>query len=181
VSCLQAHLPFPYLRCQDTCSAPSPVPCLVLHLCLPSHPPPWAYWDPGLPWKTHTMVPYNFLKLFPHIICQTSQSKAALNQLLGTRRGKSVYRKLQQCHTGPNSALTRGGGKINRHTLAQGCWPLGAAVTPAITKIIHREGLACIQSCQPYTEVTVTHCHSPKMDERKNKCTQAHVHGEGVE
>jgi hypothetical protein len=39
-------LPLPYLRCQDTHSAPFPVPCLVCLLCLPS--PPWAYRDLGL-------------------------------------------------------------------------------------------------------------------------------------
>jgi hypothetical protein len=37
-------LPLPYLRCQDTFSAPSMVLLHVLCLCLPS--PPWAYWDP---------------------------------------------------------------------------------------------------------------------------------------
>jgi hypothetical protein len=34
-------LPLPYLRCQDTFSAPSMVSVHVLYLCLPS--PPWAY------------------------------------------------------------------------------------------------------------------------------------------
>jgi hypothetical protein len=38
-------LPLPYLRCQDTYSAPSLVSPRVLYLCLPS--PPWAYWDPA--------------------------------------------------------------------------------------------------------------------------------------
>jgi hypothetical protein len=40
-------LPLPYLRCQDTFSAPSMVSLSVLYLCLPSLP--WAYWDAGLP------------------------------------------------------------------------------------------------------------------------------------
>jgi hypothetical protein len=38
-------LPLPYLRCQDTFSAPSMVSPRVFCLCLPS--PPWAYWDPA--------------------------------------------------------------------------------------------------------------------------------------
>jgi hypothetical protein len=33
----------------------------------------------------------------------------------------------------------------------KGCQPLGAAVMPAIAKIIHRKGMACIQSHQPYS------------------------------
>jgi hypothetical protein len=61
-------LPLCYLRCLNTHSAPSLIPRLVLHLCLPS--PPWAYWDRGLTWKTHTMVPCDFLKLFPSLVCQ---------------------------------------------------------------------------------------------------------------
>jgi hypothetical protein len=40
-------LPFPYLKCQDTFSAPSLVSLHFLCLCLPS--PHWAYWDSGLP------------------------------------------------------------------------------------------------------------------------------------
>jgi hypothetical protein len=40
--------------------------CLVLHLCLSS--PPCAYWDPGLTGKTHTIVPYDFLELLPHLV-----------------------------------------------------------------------------------------------------------------
>jgi hypothetical protein len=113
------------------------------------------------------MVPYNFPKLFPHLVCQPLWFKAALNQLLGT------YRKLQQCHTCPNSAPTRGGGNTNRHTPAQGWQHLDAVVTLAITKTIHTESLA---SCQSYMVVIATHQHSQKRDERKNTCTQAHVH-----
>jgi hypothetical protein len=48
---------------------------------------------------------------------------------------------------------------------------------PAIAKAIHREGTASIQSYQPYMAATATHCHSPKKDERKNKCLQACVPG----
>jgi hypothetical protein len=33
---------------------------------------------------------------------------------------------------------------------------------PAIDKATQREGPACIQNHQPYTAVTITHCHSPQ-------------------
>jgi hypothetical protein len=67
---------------------PSPVYCLVPHLYLPS--PPCAYRDPGLPRKTHAMVPYDFLKLLPHLMCHAPPSTATLNQLLGTSTGKGT-------------------------------------------------------------------------------------------
>jgi hypothetical protein len=112
-------LPLPYLRYQDTPSAPSLVPCLVLYFCLPS--PSWAYWDPGLPLKkkkkNHTMVPCDFLKLIPHLVCQGPLLKTALNQLLAPVKASC-----------PNSTPTRGGGKTN-----------SAVETPAIAKIIHRK------------------------------------------
>jgi hypothetical protein len=68
---------------------------------------------------------------------------------------------------------------------AQGRQLLGAAVTPAITKAIHIEGPIqraqhVIQSCQPYTVLTVLRPATtpPKRDERKNKRAQALVHGD---
>jgi hypothetical protein len=45
------------------------------------------------------MVFYDFLKLFPHLVCQSPRSKAALNQMLSAGGGKGAYRKLQPCHT----------------------------------------------------------------------------------
>jgi hypothetical protein len=54
---------------------------------------------------------------------------------------------------------------------------------PAIAKVIHIVGLAHIQSCQPYTAVTLSHHHSPfkKRDERKKINARRHMYtGEGV-
>jgi hypothetical protein len=103
-------LPFPSLGCQIAPSVPTrnkrhtfthTLPprshCLVLHFCLPS--PLCAYWDPGLLWRTCTMVPYDFLKLLPHLLCHAPWSTATLNRLLGTSRGKGTCRKLLPCHT----------------------------------------------------------------------------------
>jgi hypothetical protein len=53
---------------------------------------------------------------------------------------------------------------------------LGTAVMPATVKEIHKKGPEHIQSCQPYMVLTSTHFHSPKRDERKNKCVQACEH-----
>jgi hypothetical protein len=93
------------------------LPPLPLHLCLLS--PPWVYWDPGLPWKTHTMVPFNFLKLFPHLVCQAPWCKAALYQLLVTGGDKGDFRKTAAMpYTYPNSTPTRGGGKASKQTHA---------------------------------------------------------------
>jgi hypothetical protein len=39
------------------------------------------------------MVPYDFLKLFPQLVCQASQSKATLNQLLGTHEAKALTKQ----------------------------------------------------------------------------------------
>jgi hypothetical protein len=61
-----------------------------------------------------------------------------------------MQKTLAAPHTRPNPVSTRGGGKTNRYARAQGCQPLGAAVTPAIAKTIHKEGLACIQSHLSY-------------------------------
>jgi hypothetical protein len=47
---------------------------------------------------------------------------------------------------------------------------------PAIAKIIHRKGLAYIQSHQQYIVVTATRHHSQKRDEKKNKHEQVHIH-----
>jgi hypothetical protein len=51
------------------------------------------------------MVPYDFLKLFPQLVCQASQSKATLNQLLGTCEAKALTKKkiLWLPHSHPNS------------------------------------------------------------------------------
>jgi hypothetical protein len=137
------------------------------------------------------MVPYDFLELLQHLVCHAPWSAPALNWLLspsqnhipGGRpsRGEDQQGPPAATHTLPNSTPTRGGEKTNRCVCAQGCWPivpnsLGAAVTPATDKIIHKTGPAHIQSHQPYTAATVTCHHSPKRDE-KNKCTQVHVHG----
>jgi hypothetical protein len=46
---------------------------------------------PGLPWETHTMVPYGFLQLLPHLVCHAPWSTPALNQLLGTGGGEDTY------------------------------------------------------------------------------------------
>jgi hypothetical protein len=72
-------LPLSYLRCQVnpfvptrssrhtfTHMLPPSSHHLVLHFCLPS--PLCDYWEPGVQWKTHTMVPYDFLKLLPHLL-----------------------------------------------------------------------------------------------------------------
>jgi hypothetical protein len=65
---------------------------LVLPPCpssrLPS--PPCAYWDPGLPWETLTMVPHVFLQLLPHLVCHAPWSTPALNWLLGASGGKGT-------------------------------------------------------------------------------------------
>jgi hypothetical protein len=145
-------LPLCYLRCPRTPILPWSHP-LVLHLCLPS--PPWDYWDPSLPWKTHTMVPNDFLKLFPHLVCQTPRSKGAVSQLLGAGEGKNTCRKLR-LHP------QREEGKQTCKCMHSGCRPLGIVVILAIPKEIHREGPGSIQSCQPNTAATATHHHSPK-------------------
>jgi hypothetical protein len=106
----QLCLPLPYLGCQVTPSVPArssrhtfthKLPpwshCLVLHLCLPS--PPCAYWDPGLLWKTCTMVPYDFLKLLLHLVCHAPWSTPTLNHLQGSGGGKGTHRKLWPHHT----------------------------------------------------------------------------------
>jgi hypothetical protein len=64
---------------------------LCTSFCLP------LPWDSGLPWKTHTMVRYDFLELLPHLVCHIHWSTPALNWLLGTS---------QNC--GPGSRLGRG-------------------------------------------------------------------------
>jgi hypothetical protein len=140
-------LPLPCLRCQDTSSAPPRSHCLVLHLCLSS--PLWAYWDPSLPWKTHTMVPFHFLKLFPHLVCQASQSKAALYQLLGTSGGKGLQKTAAAPHV-PYPSHHKGRRENKQVHSCTGMPALGTVVMPAIAKVIHREGLVHIQSLQGY-------------------------------
>jgi hypothetical protein len=49
--------------------------------------------------KLPTMLPYDFLKLHPYLVCHVSWSTATLNQLLGTCGGKGAYKKLQPHHT----------------------------------------------------------------------------------
>jgi hypothetical protein len=99
----------PYLGCQVTPFVPvrsnrytfthmppPPIlpPCLSLSafssLCLLG---PWPTW------KTHTMEPYDFLKLLPHLVCHAPWSAPTLSQLLGTSGGKGTQRKPQPCHT----------------------------------------------------------------------------------
>jgi hypothetical protein len=164
-------LPLPYLRCQDTHSAPSLVPRLVLYLYLPS--PPWAYWDPGLAWKTHAMVPYDFLKLFPYLVFQAPSVQITFKS---AARRQWRQRHLQETaalpHTNSNPAPTRGGGKSNRlwtRLPAPGC-----RSNSARAKVIHRESPAHIQSRQPYWRPAA---YSPKRDERKNKHVQVPVPG----
>jgi hypothetical protein len=50
------------------------------------------------------MVLYDFLKVLPQLVCQTSHSNATLNQLLGTCETKALKKKkLQLPHSHPNS------------------------------------------------------------------------------
>jgi hypothetical protein len=144
----------------------SPWSHLALYLCLPS--PPWAYWDPGLPWKAYSMVPYDFLKLFPQLVCQAPLSKASLNQPLGTGRGRGTNKNCS-CHTHALTLPPQGVEEKQTGTfMHRDAGPWAQRGMPAIAKRIHRKGLAHIQSC-----------HSPKRDERKNKCMQVHVHAGG--
>jgi hypothetical protein len=113
----------------------------------------------SLPWSAYSMVPYDFLMLFPQLVCQAPRSKATLTQLLGTSGGRGSCKKLQPPQSHPNSVPTKGGGKTNRCDHAQGCKPLGTTGMPAIAKRIHREGPTYIQSRQPHIVVTPTFHH----------------------
>jgi hypothetical protein len=123
------------------------------------------------------MIPYDLS--YSNKFVSPLGPKATLNQLLGTSGGRGAYKKKNcSCHTRPNSTTTRGGGKTNRYTPAQGCWPLGIAGMPAIAKRIHREDPAHILDHEPQKVMAATCHHSPKRDERKNKHMQVRVHEE---
>jgi deoxyxylulose-5-phosphate synthase len=66
------------------------------------------------------MVHYDFLKLYPQLVCQALQSKATLNQLLDTSRSRDACKKLRLPHSRPNSTPTGEEGKqigklVHRH------------------------------------------------------------------
>jgi hypothetical protein len=128
------------------------------------------------------MVLYDFLKLLPHLSCQAPWSTAALNQLLGASGGKGACGKLQPHHTHDLTLPPQGVEGKQTVAHAQGYQPLGIAVQSAIAKAICREGLACIQSCQPYTVVTET-CHysHPKKGMRGKINTCRCIHRVGGE
>jgi hypothetical protein len=87
------------------------------------------------------MVPYDFLKLLPHLICHALQSTAVLNQLLGPGESKAPA---ENCIHATHTLTPCPQGEEGKHTgvltCAHGCQPLGTAVKPAIAKAIHREG-----------------------------------------
>jgi hypothetical protein len=83
------------------------------------------------------------------------------------QRQRCLQKTAGTLHTCPNSTPTRGGGKTNRHAHAQGCQPLGAAVTPAIAKAIHREGPQASEAAIHTLQRLRPTATLPKRDERK--------------
>jgi hypothetical protein len=131
-----------------TRSAPSLLP--PFPLSLPS--PPWAYWDPGLPREKLT-TRYLILKLYPQLVCQDSQSKPALNQLLGT--GQAKTQKNCGCHTHSLTPPPQGeSGPVCTGIPA----PRHSKNTCHSLKKIHKKGPTYIQSRQPHKVGTAT-CH----------------------
>jgi hypothetical protein len=85
-------------------ASPVPPPCPSPLSAFPS----LCLLDPGLPWKTCTMVAHDFLKLLPHLVCHAPWSTPTLNQLLGAGRDKGAHRKLWLHHTPALTPLPQG-------------------------------------------------------------------------
>jgi hypothetical protein len=140
-------LPLPYLRCQDTFYASSMV-------CLP------------LPGLTGTLPPMKnlehgtlWLKLF-QLICQASQSKVTLNQLLF----KKHLQKTAVPTLMPYLCLHKGRRENKQVHSCTGCWLLDTAKMPAIAKTIHREDP--VHPGPPATSPRINMCRVHRKGER---------------